>query len=272
MAEQNTTGQNSKTKKKSAAAGCLGVLVKHIFVASCAFIASGLLFLVTMDRLIMPIYQQTGKEIKMPDLRGMTVDDADRLLHSLGLSATLEKEDYNLDYPEGTIYLQIPHPSTKIKPGRNIRIHLSKGQRPIRLPNVVGLSRREAREKIRDVGLRVNDDVAWIPSNESYNMVAAQVPSGDSDVPDTTMVTLFISNGVKVTNTVMPDLRNLSLSAARDTLLVRGFNLNLLKVEKEEDGNLLPDTVIDQVPSPGKAANRDDEVYLVITAPGKNER
>jgi len=272
MAEQVDKSKKKLSNSKKLPLGCLLTLLKYVFIAGAAFTAAGLLFLVTMDKIVMPVYQRTGKEIQAPDLRGMSLDEAGKLLKSISLNYVVEKEDFNGNYPSNTIYLQIPPAATKIKPGRNVRIHVSLGQKPVKLPDVVGLSKSQAAESILYAGLRVNEDVSWIPSNDYlYGIVAAQSPAGGSDVPDTTIVTLYISNGLRVTNTVMPNLLNLSYSAASDTLRVHGFNSALFKIQYEEQPDLLPDTVIDQNPDPGAPANRNDEVILIISATDVNE-
>jgi len=262
------TGKGKKTTRKRAV---LLFLLKHAFLAGTAFIFASLLFMFTMDRIIMPFYIGIGKEFDAPDFRGKTVEEARRAAPKK-LVIRVEKTDYHNEYPENTIYLQIPPPETKIKPGRKIRVFVSKGPKPITVPDVVGTSPRNARTAVRNAGLAVRE-VAWIPSNEyPYGIVAAQYPSALSEVPDTTGVILYISNGRKVMNVVMPNLLNMSLSAARDTLRTHGFHLSFLRVQREEQPDLLPNTVIEQYPSPGVPASTTEEVVLIVSTTAEKEK
>ena len=134
------------------------------------------------------------------------------------------------------------------------------------MPNVVGKSLREARLEIQSKGLIVQEE-GWTASNDyPIGIVAKQYPEAFQEVPENTGVILSISNGKKETNIIMPNLINLSLQAARDTLRAYNFNLQRLKVQREEQLNLLPDTVIEQYPDPGDPANTDDEVDLVVSS------
>jgi serine/threonine-protein kinase len=118
---------------------------------------------------------------------------------------------------------------------------------------------------ITEAGLRVAEE-GWVPSNDfPSGIVARQDPASGSEVAENSGVTLFISNGRPVTDTIMPSLINMSLSAARDTLRVRRFNTARLRVEYEVQPELLPDTVIEQYPDPGAPANTTGEVVLVVS-------
>jgi len=263
--------RTGKGKKGTGKRTVLLFLLKHAFLAGTAFVLASLLFLFTMDRIIMPFYIGIGKEFAAPDFRGKTVEEARRAA-SNRLVIRVEKTDYHNEYPENTIYLQIPSPGTKIKPGRKIRVFVSKGPKPITVPDVVGTSPRNARTAVKNAGLAVRE-VAWIPSNEyPYGIVAAQYPEANSEVPDTTGVILYISNGRKVMNVVMPDLQNMSLSAARDTLRARGFHLSFLRIQREEQPDLLPNTVIEQYPSPGVPASTTEEVILIVSTAAEEEK
>lgn len=251
--------------KRSTGDKILFTLLKHVFLACLAFMLALIMILLTMDKVIMPYYQRSGKETVLPDITGVTVEQAEKTLMSKKLFMKVEKSEYNNDFPRDTISLQIPSPGTIVKSGRNIRVIISLGSRPIKVPNVVGMSPRNARFAIQGVGLSIRQE-GWIPSNDYPNgIVAEQEPKGNEEVPENTGVILYISNGKKVTNVVMPNLINLSLSAAKDTLSVYGFSIERLKVQTEEQSDLLPDTVIEQYPDPGVPAHTNDEVVLVVS-------
>ena len=131
---------------------------------------------------------------------------------------------------------------------------------------MVGLSQRDARLKINRYGL----DIArheWVHSDDYVRgMVARQEPEGGIAIPENAEVVLYISDGLPETNVVMPRLIELGLSAALDTLLLYGFNLERVRTHTEDAPNLLPETVIDQHPDPGADTNTDTEVDLIISA------
>ncbi len=67
----------------------------------------------------------------------------------------------------------------------------------------------------------------------------------------------------------MPDLTNLNLSAALDTLRANGFNTARVRIQREEQPDLLPDSVIEQYPDPGFPANTNDEVVIIVSTSEK---
>ena len=223
-------------------------------------------FIVIMDTIIMPLYLRTGREITSPNLVNKTVEEAIPIVRSLHLSLVEDSKDFNDKVPRDAIAFQMPAAGTILKPGRRIHVVLSRGPKPLHIPNVVGKSTRDAENEIKDAGFEVIDQ-RWKASDKYIRgIVMDQYPAGDQEVPETTGVILFIANGRKETNVVMPNLIDLSYKAAMDTLTLYKFNIEKVNVQKEEAPNLLPDTVIDQHPDPGTPTNTSAEVDLVVSS------
>lgn len=248
------------------------VLLKHILLFGTSFMLAGIVFLVLMDSVVLPIYQRSGSAIDAPDLRGIPVGQARSVVDSLKLALMVMEQDFDNSYPAGSVARQMPTPGTSIKPGRRIRVIESLGSRPLTVPDVVGKTPRDARLIIQAAGLHVEDEgEVWVPSNDYVSgLITRQEPPADAEVPENTGMMLYISNGHPVTDTRMPNLEQLSLSAARDTLSAHGFNLHQLEVQYEENSSLLPDTVIAQYPDPGQPAHTNQEVNLVVTTRRKD--
>jgi len=230
-----------------------------------AFMSGCIAFIVIMDTIIMPLYLRTGREITSPNLMNKTIDEATPIVRSLHLSMVEDSRDFNDMVPRDAIAFQMPASGTILKPGRRIHVVLSKGPKPLHIPSVVGKSIRDAENEIKDAGLEVIDK-QWKASDKYIRgIVAGQYPSGDQEVPETTGVILFIANGRKEANVVMPNLIELSMKAAMDTLSAYKFNMEKITIQKEEAPNLLPDTVIDQHPDPGTPTNTSVDVDLVVS-------
>jgi len=256
------TGVNMKKKLRER---IIPILIKHIILAGTAFFLASVMFILTMDMVVMPLYQRSGSELNAPNLLGVPVDRAKSLVEKMRLTLVVESHEYNNDYPENTISFQIPVKETIIKPGRRIRVTVSEGPKPLTVPDVVGKPPREARMKIQEEGLSFRDG-GWIPSNDfPAGIVARQEPAEGEIVPDDTVVILYISNGKRETNIIMPNLVELSLSTALDTLKAYNFNISKVNVQHEEQSDLLPDTVIEQYPNPGIPTHTNDEVDIIVS-------
>ena len=133
------------------------------------------------------------------------------------------------------------------------------------MPNVVGKPRRDAELEVKRYGLKLVKS-QWVRSNDYLRgIIARQNPEGGEEIPENTEVILYISDGSPETDVIMPNLIELGLSAALDTLKAYGFNLSNVHQQTEEAPELLPETVIDQHPDPGKPTNKTFEINLIIS-------
>jgi serine/threonine-protein kinase len=229
------------------------------------FFAGWLFIILLADQVIMPLYLKSGREIIAPDLKNKTVSEARNIAQAFELVIIEDGKEFSSTVLPEVISMQIPTPGTILKPGRRIHVIVSKGPRPLRIPNVVGKSPIQAELEIKSAGLQVLDK-RWKASDQyPRGVVADQYPKGDQDVPENTGVILFIANGRPETNVVMPNLIDLSFQAAMDTLSVYKFNLDKVNIQREEATQLLPDTVIDQHPDPGVPTNTNSDIDLVVS-------
>ena len=97
-----------------------------------------------MDVIVMPFYQRAGKVVKTPDFLGVPFSEAERIVKNRNLLIAVESSEFHNSYEKGAISYQLPAPGTMIKPGRRIRVRISKGPRPKIVPDVVGKSPRDA--------------------------------------------------------------------------------------------------------------------------------
>ena len=241
------------------------VLMKHFVLAGLAFLFAGLLIVITMDRVIIPLVLKSGSEIDAPYLIGKTVEEAENIIKDNKFELLADSTEYNSNFPVNTILYQYPGQNTKIKPGRRIRVIVSLGSRPVKMPNVVGEPRRDAELIIKALGLDLVKQ-EWIHSNDFIKgIIARQYPEGDQDVPENTEVILYISDGMPETNVIMPSLIELGLSTALDTLISYNFDTTKVNIQYEEAPELLPETIIDQHPDPGTLTNTDVTVDLIVS-------
>ena len=266
MAQKRVQSPKNPGKQPGAiAARILTLLLKQVILAGSAFLLAAVTFAVTMNWVVMPYYQKTGIEIRTPLLTGKTVEDATIIARQSHLSVVQDTLTYNSSVPENIIAFQYPQEGTLVKPYRAIHVTVSKGPKPKRLPSVIGMSQQDAILQINSAGLEI-EATYWIRSNRYIRgIVAGQDPQGGKDVPENTRVVLYISNGLPETNVTMPNLIELSLSAAKDTLRAYNFNLKFLDIHYENAPDMLPETVIDQNPDPGTLTNTNSIITLDVS-------
>lgn len=241
-------------------------LVRHLVIAGLAFVCAGLVFLAILDRVVMPIIVRQGSATATPTLIGKPIDVTRQEAQNMGFVVVVDSTEYNERMPENSISFQYPGPGTEIKPGRRIRVIVSLGARPVIMPDVVGKSQRDAELILKSEGLLILQQ-EWVHSGQYVRgIVARQDPPSGSEVPQTTGVVLSISDGQPVTDTVMPNVIELGLSAALDTLHVYGFADDRIMIQQERAPELLPETVIDQHPDPGTAVSTESTTVDLIVS------
>ena len=257
--------RNKRKKTSSPLTRALKVLLKHLVLAGVGFALAGIFIFMLADNVVMPLLLKSGREIPAPNLVGKPVEEAETLIENLGLRMNADSTAYNNNYPANAVSFQYPSAGTRIKPGRRIRVNVSLGPRPVEMPSVVGKSKGDAELILNRYGFSIADTY-WVHSNDYVRrIVARQEPEGGSEAPENAEVVLYISDGQPETDTIMPMLIGLGLSAALDTLNTCGFIFDNIKTHEEEAPQLLPETIIDQYPDPGTDTSTDTIIDLIVS-------
>lgn len=93
--------------------------------------------------------------VVVPDLQGKPLVEARRLAQEANLNLVIRQEEYNEQYPEGTVYLVQPEAGTQLRAGSVVQVWVSKGSRMVEVPDVQGLPETHARQRLVQAGLQV---------------------------------------------------------------------------------------------------------------------
>ena len=199
----------------------------------------------------------TGKKkVSVPDVRGLSQEQAVTTLTRAGLETRVVA--VNSPKPEDTVTAQAPAPGEVVVEGAEVRINVSKGPKPIVVPNVVGLLYDTAAAQLQAAGFAVGRRDA--DSERPAGEVLAQNPPGSSLASAGTSVTLTVSRGPQTTE--VPDVTNQDVTLARDTLEAAGFKVSI--TSQETDDPALDDVVLSQDPLSGSDADPGSVVTLVV--------
>lgn len=91
----------------------------------------------------------------IPDVSGMTVQDAIDTLEAVGLNGVAQEPEFSDDVPADHVIAQI-NPDGVVKNGADIALRVSQGQDLVEVPDVVGDSMADAIEELRDAGFTVS--------------------------------------------------------------------------------------------------------------------
>lgn len=150
------------------------------------------------------IVSKGSQLVKIPNLIGQSLSQANLLLDRLGLNVRNITRDYSDTIAEDLIILQTPAPNTKVKKGSFVDLVLSKGPRPIKVPDLVGKTVAEAQALLASRGLAMRRQDEFNEQMEAGRIIRQDPSAGVSAVRGEA-VTVIVSKGpllIKVRNVV----------------------------------------------------------------------
>ncbi len=112
----------------------------------------------------------------VPDVSGMTVDEAKAALQAKGYEVVVGDPAYDDKIAEGKIVSQTPAANASLEKGKSVIIKASAGLGEVELPNFQGQAANQASEKVRELGLEPK--IRWVEWAEvASNVVLKQVPA-----------------------------------------------------------------------------------------------
>jgi serine/threonine-protein kinase len=210
----------------------------------------------------------TRKEIAVPDISKKSVNVALDLLANSNLAMRKAGEEYQPDLPAGSIIRQLPPAGTVVREGKVIRAWISQGSESIEVPDLTGISLRNAELLIRQLNLSVgNKDTAYSLTVDK-GAVISQEPAPLALAAKGSSVNLVISNGMPPSSVrLMPDFRYKKLADVNLWASNADIEINIT----EDEESLFPNgTVVKQTPEPDAEVATDSQISIVVSARPQN--
>jgi serine/threonine protein kinase/beta-lactam-binding protein with PASTA domain len=159
----------------------------------------------------------------VPDVRGRTLDDAQQMLDDAKLAYGDQVERYDETVPKGRVVTSDPVPGTSLHRNAAVDIVVSKGPKPIPIPNFTGKPANLAAQRLGKLGFKV--DTTQVNSDTvAKGRVISQSPnSGNGNKGDA--VSLVVSKGPVLV--AVPNVRGEGLQAATERLQAAGFQVQV---------------------------------------------
>lgn len=221
---------------------------------------SVLLVLVICGGMVVAVKRWMGTKVEVPALSGMTVEEGRQSLESLGLELTVSERVASNEYPAEAIIGQSPPAGLAVRPGTVIRVTVSRGPKAILMPDLMGLTEPQAKDKLRDARLRANfkeESDPKIPPGQ----VKSQNPKAGAEVAPDTVVEVVISSGEA--GLEVPNLLGLTEEEAQRALSRLGLEMVVEAYRRQ--ANTPEGQVISQNPSAGARAEKGRRIFLVLS-------
>jgi serine/threonine-protein kinase len=187
-----------------------------------AAFATGLLL---FNNLIMPRLIHSVAEVRLPDLANLTFEQAEKVMHPMGIQVSRAGERYDPSVPRGFILSQDPPPDTPVRGRKRVMVMVSLGEEYSSVPALFGESLRGARLLVERAGLRVGG-ITRAPSDDvGEGLVVDSDPPAETVLPRDAVVGLLVSTGSREEVYVMPDLIGREITGVRRSLEALGFRV-----------------------------------------------
>ncbi len=124
--------------------------------------------------------------VKVPRLLGMKRSAAQARASRLGLQTTFRSRFDKA--PKGTAIGQRPRPRAKVQENSTIRVLLSAGPPPVKVPELAGEQFSDARSRLQDLGLRARANVIAAPGVPAGDVTSQSAAPGSKLAPPKTVV------------------------------------------------------------------------------------
>jgi beta-lactam-binding protein with PASTA domain len=185
------------------------------------------LFLQTLN-----FWTNHGEYLRVPEVKGKTLAEAAAFLEKQGFEIIIQDSIYQDTMPPLVVLKQFPEPDATVKVNRTVYLTINRATAPlIDMPNLVGLSFRNAELELKAKGLKLGD-TTYVP-DIAKNAVKDQLLNGASLRPGTkipmgSMISLVLGAGIGSEEIPVPDLFGMPYIEAVTLMEANGINLGVV--------------------------------------------
>jgi beta-lactam-binding protein with PASTA domain len=178
--------------------------------------------IITAVSLVLKGTTRHGESLTVPDITGLKMEDAERVLADKKLKFLITDSLFFEDKPKNSVLDQNPSPQSKVKEGRVVYIVLNSNKAPmVSVPNLIDVSLRQAQVMLQSAGLKTGR-LIYKP-DIAQNVVLEQLygnrslAAGDK-VPKGSVIDLVLGDGLGSGDVSLPDLTGMTLEEAGNLL------------------------------------------------------
>ena len=253
---QNPGSGKKRTKKKSRG----GFSVFPIFLGmATAFVIGGAILCYLIFANSDNALFSHKKDVTLINFVGMTEDEF-RASDYMTQVRSVFVQEYNSEYPEGTIFFQTPRAGRTVKEGQKLTLKVSLGTEWVPVPETAGMSRADAEELLKSRGLTVQSYPIQEDSVATNTVVYTEPAAGETVMGGST-ITMYVSTPKIKTERTVPSLAGKLVDAARTELAAQNLIAKVVQqVSGEPEG-----TVLSQSPVGGTQVKMNTPVTLYVS-------
>ena len=236
----------------------------HLLLIGGITLTLGFIFL----KVYLPFYTNHGETVSVPDLSGMTYEEAANLLKSASLQYEISPDSgFRVEKDPLAILKQLPEANELVKKDRRIFLTLNSRNAPIlKMPSLLNMPLKNVLEILANIGLQ-RGDIIYVP-DIGINVVLEQRYSGapireGAEIAKGSKIDLVVGDGMGNQSLSTPNFVGLEEEEAEFLALGSGLRLGIKTYGKTE--SIAPGRVFLQNPSVGSELKTGDLIDLWIS-------
>lgn len=208
-------------------------------------------------------YSRGPEKSEFPDLKGLSVDEAQNRLYMIGVDVESINIVDTSDAKRDTVVSASIESGDQVNNGDSVTLDVASGS--VRIPDWVGKDVKDATEEAKKMGLTVN--VNNEESDKAEGTILSQSPQmGEAD--SSAVVELTVAIPFAVQSVEIPDVVGMTQEDANKSLADAGFrNVSVI----EQSSTQVTETKVTQViPNAGESVRTDTSVVFVVTSPSES--
>lgn len=200
------------------------------------------------------------REVSVPDLSGLTLEEAEEELEELNLQVGDIFEQNSSDVEAGRIIRTNPSPDAVLRESASVNLYVSLGEEMITLEDYENVSYEDARAELTDMGFTVEREDVFSNDISEGNVVSQSISAGEEVVPSESTITLEVSSG--------PEGFTLRRLVGYSSVGVEDYanDLNLSVTITNEPHDTIPEgQVARQSPEPGTTVYPGSRISVVFS-------
>jgi beta-lactam-binding protein with PASTA domain len=198
------------------------------------FLVVGLLFLMLW---MLGFITNHGAYERVPAVVGKTAQDAINALEAKGFNVEIQDSVWMESEPATAVLRQLPVGEEMVKANRTIYLTINRSQPPmIEMPNLVGLSFRNAELYVRQLGFKMGDTTR--KPDIAKDAVLEQLYNGQQIKPGTkifqgSFISFVLGSGIGTDEMEVPMLIGLTFEEAKNYLSSIGVNMGAILADPD---------------------------------------
>ena len=248
--------RNEKKKKNKNGDGGTKVMLLAIFLAF-VVVASGVFGYYKIKNYFV------SDEVEVPNLVGMQVEKAEKILEDFGLKLKVGKEVSSSEFKKGQIMDQKTKVGEKVKVGYTIEVTVSTGGKLVKVPSLIGKSIAEIDAILSEYNLGEGMVTPQYSDTVEANFIINQYPEPYTEVEEGTKIDIVVSQGPEKKMVTVPSLLNRTENEANNALAALGLakgNIDKAPSNEYEAGRVMWQSI-----EPGTSVEANTKVDIKIS-------